>query len=967
MKISLTQKILLVVAIPLAIQLIFIAIISNNLGKLAAAQNLAQHYVKVVMARDRFIISERQRTILLTMYVCTLDELCRQKYLETRNDTVADFNELASLWKGNSERIAALNKLWNICSTRDQATLQMMPHIDKKTTVEEMLGGYSGQAILLRKFLLVKKVPWIEPFFEQDQQQKLHLDEAVGHNVKAMYATLVAGLLALLLASSISGLLFSFSVLRRLKIVLSNIGALANNQTELVNIKGGDEISELNRAVVTTATKIREAEEFQAQTIAIIADELNKPLTEVDAALQELPKNGFETLSEKGAKRLHDSTAEMRRLESLVFELVNLDTAGRRFDIVQVDLAEMATNCLKIVEPLTKLKSISITISSVKDAVVFADGDKTTQVLINLLSNAIKYSAEKSAIEIVISSSEQEVKVSVCDHGQGISEEFHSRIFQRFEQAASAQGQKAGSSGLGLKISKEIVESQGGIVGFASKVGQGSTFWFSLPTTPVPEIRVTVAGRPASSGWKSTLWIKALLVVALPMVAQLITITALFNFLQQNSAKIAELQKIPKITALHSELLTGISRAGLFSFLYNAERDPLNLEEARYEGKELRRNVAELQRLTATDKGPLTAQLLTAITAHIAFDEHLIKAKQNADVSQLIGVKGSDKKENLLVDTRGPLQALTRQQNELIASNALASEEIRHNFETLLLASAIAASIVALTLGLILAQSLTNRARRLSKMALRFSVSRALPQPLPGDDELAFVEQQLHAAGTKLMELEVQRAEMIGITSHELRTPLTSLIALIEIMEAGVFGTVTEHGQNLLAKARLETSELIVLITNLLDLEKMESGKILVTKQKIRVENVFEQIKSDNIQPAGNKGISLKIQDCEEEILGDSNRLSQALTAVIRSILERLPSTSDVLLECRRSHDTIILAIGAPHGVAVKSYRSRHRELAREQMAISLARLTALQHGGDLQLTTSSKGRTIEICLPAGV
>lgn len=140
-----------------------------------------------------------------------------------------------------------------------------------------------------------------------------------------------------------------------------------------------------------------------------------------------------------------------------------------------------------------------------------------------------------------------------------------------------------------------------------------------------------------------------------------------------------------------------------------------------------------------------------------------------------------------------------------------------------------------------------------------------------------------------------------------------------------------------------------------------------MTKQRINLENVFEQIKSDNAFPAVNKGINLRIAECDEEVLGDSNRLSQALTAVIRSILERLPRASDVIVECKKSKTAVILAIGAPHGVAVKSYRNKHRELAREQMAVSLARLTALQHGGDLQLTTSSKGRTIEIRLPIGV
>ncbi len=966
MKISLTHKILLVVAIPLAIQLIFIAIMSNDLSKLAAAQNREQYFVKDVMARDRYIIYERQRTVFMGMYISTLDESMRRKYYETVSDAAGVFNELANLWSGDAERSQVLNQLWQFHSRREEMTQAAFQHMEQKKNVEEMMGGFSAHSLLVR-MMLTRKIPYIERFFVKDQEQKLRETEAVEKNANSIYVSLFIGLGALLLASLLSGLLFSFSISRRLKIVLSNIDALANNQASLVKIKGGDEISMLNAAVIDTATRIRDAEEFQAQTIAIIAEELNKPLTEVDAALQQLPKNGFETLSEKGVKRLHDSSAEIRRLESLVFELVNSDAAGRKLDIVQVDLAEMATNCLKIVEPLTKLKSISIKLDGDKNSIAFADGEKTTQVLINLLSNAIKYSPEKSTIEIVFSSTEQEIKVSVRDQGPGIPNEFHSKIFQRYEQAHAAGGQKAASSGLGLKISKEIIESQGGSIGFASRVGEGSTFWFSLPTTRL-QLTGAIAEQSVNRSWKATLWKKALLVVALPILVQLITVSALFNFLHQNSERIAELEKITQITSLHEKLMTGIARAGLLAMMYNLDQDQQDLASMRAEGVALRKNVAELERVTASDNGidSDTAKLLAAINAHIAFEEHIAQAKQNADVSTILGVKGSDKKENLLIDTHTPLQELTARQNKLIASNALASEEIRHNFEMLLFASAIAASIVAAALGLSIAKSLTSRAKKLAVVALEFSEHKELPEPLADDDELAFVEQQLYTAGRKLMELEVLRAEMIGITSHELRTPLTSLFALIELIEAGVFGTVTEQGEKLLAKARLETSDLIVLITNLLDLEKMESGKILVMKQKMRVESVFDQIKSDNVQPANNKGISLTIQNCEQEILGDSGRLSQALTAIIRSILERIPTKSDVLLKCKKSHNNVILALEAPHGVAVKGYNNKHRELAREQMAISLARLTALQHGGNLQLITSSKGRMIEISLPIG-
>lgn len=970
MKVSLTHKLLLVVAIPLAIHLVFIAIMSNELARLAVAQNLAQHYLRVVLARDRFIISERQRTLLIADYLSTLDELRKQKYFETQVDSREDLRELSLLWKTDPARTLTLDKLKDMFQQRDQMTLSVLAKMNSKMlTVEDLLGGFTGQNLMLRRLLLSKKVPWISQYFDQDQEQKLIYDAAVQQNVNEIFATLVAGLVALLSASLVSGLLFSLSVSRRLKVVLSNIDALVNNKPDLVNIKGQDEISDLNRAVVTTATKIRDAEEFQAQTIAIIADELNKPLTDVAAALQELPKSGFESLTEKGQKRLNDSNAEIERLESLVLELINLDAAARKMEIVQTDIAELTANSVKIVEQLTKLKSVSITVSSVENAIAFADRDKTTQVLINFLSNAIKYSPEGSTIEISIGKTGHEVTISICDHGAGIPMEFHSRIFKRFEQAESS-AQKSGSSGLGLKISKEIVESQGGQVGFSSKVGEGSTFWFSLPT-----IQNRTQGDAASTtsnarrGWKSTLWKKALLVMALPMVIQGATIAALFNFLHQSSEKIAELTKIQKVTELHAALMTGISSAGILSMLYNTGRNPRDLEDARAENKALRQNIAELQRLTDDEKGqdPLTAKLLAAVNAHTVLEEHLIKAGKNAKVEQFVGVNGSDKSDNLMVDTRGPLLALKRHQNELIENNALASEEIRHNFEILLFLSAISASLVAGTLGFLIAKSLTSRATSLSRAALRFSESRELPQELAGDDELAFVEQQLHSAGKKLMELEVARAEMIGITSHELRTPLTSLIALIDVLEAGIFGEVTARGRILLAKARLQTSELVVLITNLLDLEKMESGKILVTKQKIKVEKIFEQIESENSLPAEEKGVSLKIQECDQEVLGDSNRLSQALTAVIRSILERLPRHSDVWLQCKTSQDMVSLTIGAPHGVAVKSYRNKHRELAREQMAISLASLTAIQHGGNLQLTTSSKGRTIEIRLPAGV
>jgi signal transduction histidine kinase len=178
-------------------------------------------------------------------------------------------------------------------------------------------------------------------------------------------------------------------------------------------------------------------------------------------------------------ENLKDDNSRMLKILSELLNMSQVESGRIQLNIQKIGPGEIIENAVQSVAVSAKEKEIRI-VTEIPGNIPFirADADKTTWVLNNFLSNAIKYSPQNNSIEISAQQKDSTVVFSVTDHGQGIDEEYHPRLFERYFQVP---GSKEKGTGLGLAISKEFIEAQQGRIWVESEIGKGSVFSFALP------------------------------------------------------------------------------------------------------------------------------------------------------------------------------------------------------------------------------------------------------------------------------------------------------------------------------------------------------------------------------------------------------------------------------------------------------------------------------------------------------
>ena len=248
---------------------------------------------------------------------------------------------------------------------------------------------------------------------------------------------------------------------------------------------GSAETVELARSFNAMAAGLAASQRLRQQMVADVAHELRTPLANIRGYLEAI-EDGVVEADEATLRTLREEAAHLNRLIDDLQELAQAEAGNLRLDRGPMAPDELIGRATGAVRARATDRGITLTTTAAPDLpAVEVDPQRITQVLHNLLTNALTHTPAGGEVAVEARRADDGlIAISVADTGSGIAPEDLPHIFERFYRADSSRSRATGGSGLGLTITRRIVEAHGGTIDVASELGRGSTFTFTLPIAP---------------------------------------------------------------------------------------------------------------------------------------------------------------------------------------------------------------------------------------------------------------------------------------------------------------------------------------------------------------------------------------------------------------------------------------------------------------------------------------------------
>lgn len=301
------------------------------------------------------------------------------------------------------------------------------------------------------------------------------------------------GLIGLSISSlvGLTGIIFlAYSMIRPLRELIRGIRTISKDRDSLpIKINSKDEFGELAGAFNEMTARLRREEQMRSDFISMLSHEIRTPLTSIRESVNMIGEEVMGPINQRQRKFLEIAGSEIGRICDLLNHLMQasrLEPGRLEIHAQSIDphgLVVESVNCLKAAAQSKQIQLKILVPEGLPQ--VLGDPKQIQQVLLNLIGNAVKFSDPDNFVEIWVESDDQNSKMMrfcVVDNGPGILENEQSLLFNKYYRAANVRAHMDGV-GLGLSISKNIVEAHKGTIWVESQFGSGSKFCFTLPKT----------------------------------------------------------------------------------------------------------------------------------------------------------------------------------------------------------------------------------------------------------------------------------------------------------------------------------------------------------------------------------------------------------------------------------------------------------------------------------------------------
>jgi signal transduction histidine kinase len=375
---------------------------------------------------------------------------------------------------------------------------ELLSAVIDKIVISDNRGAPAGEQAALRTQALLIAVELNRLGSELANATKAKTDDLIAQNASAyansrnLFIGVAAGAIVLAL---LLGFVLSWSLIGPIQRIDSRLAWVASGDfSGHVDVTNRDELGALAANVNRMNDELRRlykeleaASLHKSEFLANMSHELRTPLNAILGFSQVLRERMFGEINEKQEEYLDDILSSGNHLLALINDVLDLSKveAGQlELETAPFSLRDALESGVVMVRERATRDGVNVALSADLDVdTVKGDERRIRQVIFNLLSNAVKFTPAGGAVDVNAARVDGEVRVSVADTGPGIASEDRERIFEEFQQTEAGIDQREGT-GLGLALSKRLVELHGGRIWVESELGKGSRFVFTLPARP---------------------------------------------------------------------------------------------------------------------------------------------------------------------------------------------------------------------------------------------------------------------------------------------------------------------------------------------------------------------------------------------------------------------------------------------------------------------------------------------------